>query len=278
MPPGATAKGELGRVEVMKTLLICHEDSALTRKGLTRWLASFSDLVGIVAINEAQGRVRKRIRREIKRVGILRFLDVVAFRLYYRLFLAGKDESWEHQELDHLFHLYREIPANTQILTTHSPNSGEAEKFITARKPDIVIARCKTLLKRSIFTIPSKGTFVMHPGICPEYRNSHGCFWALANDDLTKVGMTLLRIDDGVDTGPVYGYFTYPFDEVNESHVIIQHRVLMENLSAMARTLKGIYAGDARPLDTSGRQSQTWGQPWLTRYLRWKRAAKKRAL
>jgi len=35
----------------------------------------------------------------------------------------------------------------------------------------------------------------MHPGICPEYRNSHGCFWALANDDPERVGVTLLQID-----------------------------------------------------------------------------------
>ena len=41
----------------------------------------------------------------------------------------------------------------------------------------------------------SLGTFVMHPGICPEYRNAHGCFWALANRDLARVGMTLLRAD-----------------------------------------------------------------------------------
>ena len=51
----------------------------------------------------------------------------------------------------------------------------------------------------------------MHPGICPEYRNAHGCFWALANRDLNKVGMTLLRIDKGVDTGPTFGYYTYPY-------------------------------------------------------------------
>ena len=27
-------------------------------------------------------------------------------------------------------------------------------------------------------------------------------------------------------------------------------------------------------VDTSGRASNTWGQPWLSRYLRWKRAAR----
>jgi len=40
--------------------------------------------------------------------------------------------------------------------------------------------------------------FVLHPGICPEYRNAHGCFWALVNRDLARVGVTLLRADRGV--------------------------------------------------------------------------------
>ena len=37
-----------------------------------------------------------------------------------------------------------------------------------------------------------------------------------------------------------------------------------------------VLAGRVRPLDTSGRRSATWGQPWLTRYLRWKLRARRR--
>jgi methionyl-tRNA formyltransferase len=117
------------------------------------------------------------------------------------------------------------------------------------------------------------GCFVLHPGICPEYRNAHGCFWALAQRDLDRVGMTLLKVDTGVDTGPVYGYYRYSFDERQESYVVIQYRVVMENLDAIATRLKDIEAGTAKPLDTSNRASAAWGQPWLTRYLRWQREA-----
>jgi len=111
---------------------------------------------------------------------------------------------------------------------------------------------------------------VMHPGIVPEYRNSHGCFWALSNRELDKVGMTLLRIDEGVDTGPVYGYFSYAYDEVAESHSMIQKRVVFENLDAIRDKLLEIDRGEAKPIDTSGRVSGAWGQPWLTKYLKWK--------
>ena len=257
----------------MKTLLICHEDADLDREGLARWLASFSDLVGIIVVRETTQRMWRRINREVKRIGTQRFLDVLAFRLYYKTFLARKDQEWKTAKVDELCLCYPQVKA-VPILFTHSPNTAEVEQFILKLSPDIVLARCKTLLKESVFSLPSRGTFVMHPGICPEYRNAHGCFWALANGDRDKVGMTLLRIDKGVDTGPVYGYYSYPYDEARESHVVIQYRVVMENLRELEKKLVEIYDGEAMPLDTSGRESAVWGQPWLTSYLKWKRRAR----
>jgi folate-dependent phosphoribosylglycinamide formyltransferase PurN len=262
----------------MRSLLICHHDDIIDREGVARWMASFSHLAGIVVIEERPDRARQRIRRELQRVGPVRFLDVLAFRLYYRMVLAARDAVWKDVVRANLVNRFPAVPASTPVFETHSPNDAACEAFIRACAPDIVIARCKFLLKESVFTIPRSGTFVLHPGICPEYRNAHGCFWALANEDLDNVGMTLLRIDQGVDTGPVYGYFTYPYDEVNESHHVIQHRVVHDNLDAVRRRLADIFEGRARPLDTSGRVSSTWGQPWLSRYLRWKQRARRRSL
>lgn len=259
----------------MKILLICHESARFDEELLARWLHSFSDLVGLVLLQDSPTTKWRRVRREIKRVGIIRFADVLAFRLYYLGFLVAGDHRWERQEIEEFCRDYAAIPAATPVLKTHNANAPETEEFIKNLKPDLVIARCKTILKERIFSIPSTGTFVMHPGICPEYRNAHGCFWALANRDLTRVGMTLLRIDPGVDTGPVFGYYTYPFDEVNESHVVIQQRVVLENLGALQAKLISIFKNTASPIDTTGRSSKTWGQPWLSKYMSWKMEARK---
>jgi methionyl-tRNA formyltransferase len=258
----------------MRTVLICHEEDELNRVALARWLGSFTDLAGIISLRETKGRLLRRIRREIKRVGVWRFPDVLAMRLYYRIFLAKRDHAWAEAEIAGLSRRYPEISPSARVLTVHSPNCPEAERFLSEIRPDIVLARCKQLLNERIFTLAKQGTFVMHPGICPEYRNAHGCFWALARRDLSRVGMTLLRIDRGVDTGPVYGYYTYPFDELAESHIVITHRVVFDNLDSLRERFQEIHAGTAQPIDTSGRESRTWGQPWLTRYLAWKRAAR----
>jgi methionyl-tRNA formyltransferase len=158
------------------------------------------------------------------------------------------------------------LPAVPEIVVS-SPNSPDAERFVREQRPDLVIARCKTLLREQVFGIPSLGTFVMHPGICPEYRNAHGCFWAAATGDTGNIGMTLLKIDRGVDTGPVFGYYRVS-PSPQESHVVTQHRTVLDHLDAIRDRLQAIAAGGAGPVDTSGRRSAAWGQPWLTAYLR----------
>ena len=258
----------------MKTLLICHEKAVLDEEGLARWLASFSELVGIVVLREKGQRKFKRVRREIERVGVLRFFDVTAFRFYYKFFHAKKDTQWEQNEIARIRKEYPKLP-DVLVLITHSPNSKESENFIKKHSPDVVIARCKVILFKRIFSLASVGTFVMHPGICPEYRNAHGCFWALANGEPENVGMTLLKIDEGVDTGPIYGYYSYDYDSLNESHIRIQNRVVLDNLPQIKDKLLEIEKGQAQRTDVSGRKSGTWGHPWLSRYFKWKRRARR---
>jgi hypothetical protein len=251
----------------MRTLLICHDAAPLDREGLPRWLASFSTFVGTVVIREPPGRVRRRIAREISRVGAWRMLDVAAYRLHHAVVHRRRDRRWESQQLDRLRRRFTELPAAPDCLTP-SPNSPEAEAFIRQQQPDLVLARCKTLLREAVFAIPPLGTYVMHPGICPEYRNAHGCFWALANGDRDNVGMTLLKIDRGVDTGPVFAHFRVAADPARESHIVLQHRAVLEHLDGVRDVLQDIEANRATSIDTTGRASAAWGQPWLSAYLK----------
>jgi len=262
--------------EVPTVVLICHEEDRLDRDGLASWLASTMRLAGLLIIRDEPGRLWRAARREIRRVGPLRFLDVVAFRAYARVALASSDSAWAHDALARLRSAYPARLDDVPQLVVSSPNSAEARAFLDGVRPDLAIARCKVILKRDVFEIPRVGTFVLHPGICPEYRNAHGCFWALANRDLERVGMTLLRVDPGIDTGPVYLHGTCEYDEVRDSHSVIQYRAVFDNLDAIGRTLVRLHRGDdVQPIATTGRQSAAWGQPRLTDYLRWKLAARR---
>lgn len=255
----------------MRTLLICHAGDAFDQQGLASWLASFSQLSGIVVLVETGAQKRRRYLREYRRVGLLGMLDVAAMRMYQRVFQRRADDAWLDAALARFRERYGPVP---QVPELHVARGGDQRvaAFIAECQPDIVLARCKQLLPKRVFAIPTHGTVVMHPGICPEYRNAHGCFWAIAERDLERVGMTLLRIDEGIDTGPVFGHYRYAFDERRESHAVIQMRVVLENLDALAGKFADIHAGTAVPLDTRGRRSGEWGQPRLSRHLRARRA------
>jgi hypothetical protein len=260
-------------LKITRTVLICHHDEPLNRFALARWLASFTDLAALIVVIEPKSALWARIRREARRSGLLGLLDVFAFRLYYRFALARADNTWEMAKLEELAQRYEQIPASTQVLETSNPNSPESLKLLQNIRPDLILARCKNILRKQVFQLASQGTFVMHPGICPEYRNAHGCFWALVRRDLENVGMTLLRIDAGVDTGPVYGYYRCRYDEMKESHAVIQDRVVFDNLDKLKAKFNEISTRAAQVIDTSGRDSRAWGQPRLSSYLNWKRAA-----
>jgi methionyl-tRNA formyltransferase len=258
----------------MKTALICHHDEILNREGVARFLASVSDLVLIIVIEEPRGMLWKRLKRERKRVGLLRLLDVVAYRIYHRIKWAKKDQAHEAEMMDTLVRKYPAVSGSTRSLTVKSPNSKVVREALTELNPDVVIARCKSILSPSVFEIPAKGTYVIHPGICPEYRNSHGCFWAIVNGDFDLVGATFLRIDQGIDTGPVFAHYYACYDTATESHITIQDRVVIDNLESIIRKLEEIVDGKEQAVDVTGRHSSVWGQPWLTKALSWIRKGK----
>jgi hypothetical protein len=261
----------------MRTVLICQADAALSRVGMARWLAASSDLAGVVILSEGRSRRWKRIRREAARIGWLRMLDVFAFRLYHALFLAPDDARFSRIKLDEICGRYPPHRDDLPVLQSDSPNTPAVRQFLQELAPDVVIAACKHILKPDVFQVAKTGTFALHPGICPEYRNAHGCFWALANDDVGNVGTTLLKIDSGIDTGPIFGYFRGRFDEVRESHLQIQRRMTLDHLEPIFAAITAVHEGTARAVDVTGRSSREWGQPWMTAYLRWKRKARERA-
>ena len=196
----------------LRTALICHAEDSLDAGVLPAWLGTFSEFAGCVVIAERRSTLWRRVRNEWRRSGWLGFLDVIAFKIYFRLVCA----AGAGRRLDELQRRLRErYPGGAGAapsLLCHSPNTEEARAFLQSLRPDIVIARCKFILKEEVYSIPTRGTFVLHPGVCPEYRNAHGCFWALAAGDRERVGATLLQVDRGVDTGPVYGHGPAPHD------------------------------------------------------------------
>jgi hypothetical protein len=81
-----------------------------------------------------------------------------------------------------------------------------------------------------------------------------------------------------VASTPTYGYFRVEANPAAESHVVIQHRVVLDHLDAIRELFIDIVERRAQPLNVEGRPSATWGQPWLSAYLRMRRRARGAAM
>ena len=114
-----------------------------------------------------------------------------------------------------------------------------------------MIARCRVLLASEIFSIPPLGTFVMHPVTTPELT---WLFLGTEQPGSRACRPYALADRRGVDTGPVFGYFTHPYDERHESHEVIQKRMILENLDALRERFLAIERGEARATHPAAHQ------------------------
>src|SRR3954470_6061151 len=135
-------------------VLICHEQDRLDTEGLASWLGNTLRLAGLIIIRDPRSRLWRASRREIRRVGIVRFLDVVAFRAFARLRLTGRDAAWKDAEVARLKQRYPADVDSVPRIVVSTPNSEESRAFMARLQPDLAIARCKVILKQSIFGIP----------------------------------------------------------------------------------------------------------------------------
>ena len=76
--------------------------------------------------------------------------------------------------------------------------------FIKEKRPDIIfVLGFSQIIPKAILDIPQIGCIGSHPSLLPQNRGRHPIIWAIANG-LTKSGITLFWMDEGVDSGDIW--------------------------------------------------------------------------
>ena len=83
-------------------------------------------------------------------------------------------------------------------------NGDETKALIESTKPDILIQCGAGILKKNIFSIPSIATLNVHGAMAPKLRGGNSIFWSYYYGRPDWLGVTVHRIDQGIDTGAVY--------------------------------------------------------------------------
>ncbi len=86
------------------------------------------------------------------------------------------------------------------------PDKAAAPEFCATIKdaaPDlIVVVAFGQILKKTLLDIPGWGVLNIHASLLPRYRGAAPIQWAILNGE-TKTGLTAMKMDEGMDTGPI---------------------------------------------------------------------------
>ncbi len=90
------------------------------------------------------------------------------------------------------------------IYRVGSLRSAQARQLIVDLQPDlIVVAAFGLILGRSILELPRRGCVNLHASLLPAYRGANPIAMAV-RDGAGQTGVSLMRMEQGLDTGPVY--------------------------------------------------------------------------
>lgn len=98
----------------------------------------------------------------------------------------------------------RSIPPQLQILgRVDDVNELSLCSLVKQFNPDVMFNFGTALYKQDTLTLLNRDIFNIHTSILPFYRNVHSDFWAYLRDDFSRIGVSIFRIDAGIDTGQV---------------------------------------------------------------------------
>ncbi|MBK8576277.1 MAG: methionyl-tRNA formyltransferase [Elusimicrobia bacterium] len=119
------------------------------------------------------------------------------------------------------------------------------------RKPDVgIVVAYGHLLPPTVFSEPLQGLVNVHFSLVPKYRGAGPMQWALIRGE-KETGVSLFRIEKGLDTGPVFlqGRYAIPSEENAET---LREKLVSLGLVLLDEFLRRLEEGPWEPTPQTG--------------------------
>lgn len=146
--------------------------------------------------------------------------------------------------------------AGARCLVTTRLDSEEAVGHMRAARPDVIAFTGGGLLRGPLLAVAPHGVLNVHMGVLPRYRGMDVVEWPLLEGRPDEVGLTVHRMDSGLDTGPIHRVQLVARHS-GETMAALRGRMEVLMVDLMCATLEAIRDGTAAPAaqaPESGRQ------------------------
>lgn len=239
----------------------------LAGKGITsnivyNYLKDCYDIDAIIFENAVSKKLL--IKKRIRKLG----LGKVVGQLFFQVFIVkwlNIESRKRKQEILEEYQLNQSLPPDHKSIYVNSINSQDVINHLQTLNPDLVVVNGTRIISEKVLNcIPVK--FInTHAGITPKYRNVHGAYWAIINDDPENCGVTVHLVDKGIDTGSIIyqqkinitkkdNFVTYPLLQIAEGVKYLK-RAIDDAFNAQLTLKKG------------PEESHIWYHPTIFQYL-----------
>ncbi len=135
----------------------------------------------------------------------------------------------------------------------------EAVARLTEWRPEvIVVAAFGQILRVQVLDLPPYGCLNVHASLLPRWRGAAPVVAAiLAGDEVT--GVTIMRMDAGLDTGPILAQREEPIRS-DDTRAMLTERLAFLGAELLAETLPAYLTGDLVPRAQDDREATVAGQ------------------
>ena len=129
------------------------------------------------------------------------------------------------------------------------PLKARDEQFITQIRdlqPDLmVVVAYGQILPQRLLDVPRHGCLNVHTSLLPKYRGAAPIQWAIADGE-PETGVTLMKMDAGLDTGPVLAIRRTPILPADDSQTL-HDRLAQLGAELLVETIPAYMAGTVVP-------------------------------
>ncbi|MGO9588707.1 MAG: methionyl-tRNA formyltransferase [Candidatus Acidiferrales bacterium] len=144
------------------------------------------------------------------------------------------------------------LAAGVPVFQPEKIKSDAALDYFKRLAPDVVvIIAYGQIISQRLIDIPRLGWINLHASLLPKYRGAAPINWAIVNGE-TRTGLTTMRIDAGLDTGPMLLKYETEIGR-DETAPELAARLADAGAPLVAETLRGLESGAiaAAPQDSS---------------------------
>jgi methionyl-tRNA formyltransferase len=139
--------------------------------------------------------------------------------------------------------------ALAERLPVLQPARARDETFISELRrlaPDlIVVTAYGQILPQTVLDLPRFGCLNVHTSLLPKYRGAAPIQWAILNGD-SETGVTIMKMDAGLDTGPVLTQETTPIAATDTAQTL-HDRLAELGAVLLVKTIPAYVSGNIVP-------------------------------